>query len=58
MADEEKTRAEQMEDNFDSYVAKYGAENYNKIFSAVLKDISISLGMIADNTTPAGSGEA
>jgi hypothetical protein len=58
MADDPKTRAEEMEEAYDSYVAKYGAENYNQIFSAVLKDISVSLGMIADNTAPADSAEA
>ena len=55
MSDETKTRAETVEDNFDAAVTQYGAENYNKILMVVLKDISVSLGMIADNTTPAGS---
>lgn len=52
MADETRTRAETMADDFDAAVAQYGADNLKKIMLVVLKDISVSLGMIADNTTP------
>ena len=52
MSDNTKTRAETVEDNFDDAVAQYGKENYGKIALVVLKDISVSLGMIVDNTTP------
>ena len=46
----DKTRAEIVEENYDNAVAQYGKENYTKILLDVLKDISVSLGMIADNT--------
>ena len=55
MSEETKTRAETVEDNYDDAVTAYGAENYFKIMMVVLKDISVSLGMIADNTTPSES---
>ena len=49
------TRAEEVAASFEAAVAQYGKENYGKIALVVLKDISVSLGMIADNTTPAES---
>ena len=49
------TRAEAVAASFEAAVAQYGNENYMKILMVVLKDISVSCGMIADNTTPADS---
>lgn len=51
MSDTPKTRAETVKDNFDAALAQYGKENYMKIFLAVLEDLTVSLGMIADNTS-------
>lgn len=48
VAEETTSRAEEAADNFDAAVAKYGAENYGKIILSVLKDISVSLGMLVD----------
>ena len=55
MSDTPKTRAETVKDNFDAALAQYGKENYMKIFLAVLEDLTVSLGMIADNTTPSSA---
>ena len=55
MSEETKTRAETVSDNFDAAVAQYGAENINKILLVILKDISVSIGMTADNTTPSST---
>ncbi len=49
------TRAETVAASFEAAKTQYGAENYWKIMMVVMKDISVSLGMIADNTTPADS---
>lgn len=53
MADNDKTRTEIVTENIENAVARFGDENYNQIFSVILKDISVSLAMLVDG----GSGD-
>lgn len=57
MSDETATRQETVEANITAVESTYGAENYMKVISTCIKDISVSLAMLVDNT-PADSSSA
>lgn len=49
MADE-KTREQTVTENIEAVEAKHGSEAWNQIMVTCLKDISVSLAMLVDNT--------
>ena len=48
MSDPTPTRQETVEDNIEAVEATEGADAYRKIWTQLLKDISISLAMLVD----------
>ena len=54
MSDPTPTRQETVEANIEAAKARFGSENYWKVATVILEDISVSLAMLVDNsTTPA-----
>jgi len=54
MADPTPTREDVVTANITAVEAKYGPEAWDQIMTVLLKDISVSLAMLVDNT-PASS---
>ena len=52
MADTPETRQKTVEDHIDLLVATYGEDAFRRLAIEMLKDISVSVAIIADNTTP------
>ncbi|MBP5462481.1 MAG: hypothetical protein J6Y20_10180 [Lachnospiraceae bacterium] len=50
MSDPTPTRQDTVEDNIDAVVEKYGDEAFKKMVVTCLKDISVSLAMLVDNS--------
>jgi hypothetical protein len=50
MADEQ-TRQDVVEENIEAVETKYGDENWVKLLAVCLKDISVSLAMLVDNSS-------
>ena len=50
MADDEKTRQEIVEENIEAVEGTYGAEEYLRVIAACVKDMSVSMAMLVDNT--------
>jgi len=48
MADSEPTRTETVTANIAAVIEQYSDENYNRIMSVCLQDISLSLAMLVD----------
>ena len=51
MADEETTRVQDVTAHIEAVEEMYGPEAYNRIMTLCLKDISLSLAMLVDNST-------
>ena len=56
MSDPTPTRVETVEANIEAVEATYGAENFLRVITACVKDISVSLAMLVDNGTSDSSG--
>ena len=50
MSDPVPTRQETVEANIEACEATYGPENYDRLISVCLKDISVSLAMLVDGS--------
>lgn len=46
----ESTRVEDVTAHIEAVIGTFGEENYNKLTAVCLKDISISLAMLVDNS--------
>lgn len=51
------TRQETVEANISAVVAKYGEENWARLLSVCLQDISVSLAMLVDTDTSSSTSE-
>ena len=51
MSDPAPTRAETVESNIETVEDLYGPDEYRKIWTQLLKDISISLAMLVDGSS-------
>ena len=48
MADNDQTRVQEVEANIEAVENTYGEENFGRVISACIKDISVSLAMLVD----------
>ena len=55
MADNDKTRQETVKDNIDAVEEKYGPENWNYVWTQLMKDINVSLAMLVDAGSSSGT---